>query len=90
MQGSASLSNLKPRIYSIERIQRAKPGESTAWEACSDIQVLGDIDKAHKFGGEIQNISWKNSLEIIENDFSTNCNLKSRINHPKKEEIQPK
>lgn len=90
MQGLAALSNLKPRIYSIEHIQRAKPGESTAWEACSDNQVLGDIDKAHKFGGETQNISWKNSLEITENDFSTNCDLKSRINHPKKEEIQPK
>ena len=57
MQGLAALLNLKPRIYSIEHIQSAKPGESTAWEAYSDNQVLGDIDKAHKFGGETQNIS---------------------------------
>lgn len=46
------MSKLKIQIYFTERIQRAKPGDCTAWEACSHTQVLDDIDKAHKSGGE--------------------------------------
>lgn len=49
------MSKLKIQIYFTEHIQRAKPGECTTWEACSDIQVLDNIDKTHKSGGEIQN-----------------------------------
>lgn len=50
------MSKLKIQTYFTEHIQRAKPGEGTTWEACSDIQVLSNIDKTHKSGGEIQNI----------------------------------
>lgn len=56
------------------------------WEACSDIQVLDNIDKAHKFREKTRSIPWKQnkfSLEIIENNVSVNYNLKSRINQQK-------
>lgn len=90
------MSKLKIQIYFTEYIQRAKPGEYTTWEACSDIQVLDNIDKAHKSGGEIQNIPWKLSkvfpkfsLVITGNNISTNYNLISRIHQQKEQEIQP-
>lgn len=51
-QGLAFLSNLKTQDLSHTAIQRAKPGERTTWEACSDIQDLARNDKAHKFGGK--------------------------------------
>lgn len=50
MQGLAALLNLKPRIYSIDTAT-GKAGRKYCM-GISDNQVLGDIDKAHKFGGK--------------------------------------